>query len=102
LLHTCLKDVFLQADLFVVQNSMTEFLLKRVVIQKLLDPPRDYRLLQNLVDGQSFPHIQLEHLGNKRLELSGKLRWQRWILSPHNLKAQKVHTRTLEGRPERA
>ena len=100
LLHTCLKDVLLQADLFVVQNGMTEFLLKRVVIQKLLDPSRNYRLLQNLVNGQSFPHIQLEHLGNKSLKFSGKLCWQCRILAPDNLKTQKVHTGTLEGRPE--
>lgn len=48
----------------VVQDRMRELLSKSVVIEELSDSPRDYWLLQNLVDRDSLAHVDDQNLRN--------------------------------------
>ena len=46
-----------QVDVLLVQDSVRKLLLEAVLIQELLDPPRDDRLLQDLIDIRSSVNV---------------------------------------------
>jgi hypothetical protein len=46
-----------QVDVLLVQDSVRKLLLEAVLIKELLDPPRDDRLLQDLIDVRSSMYV---------------------------------------------
>jgi len=51
-----------QVDVLLVQDSVRKLLLEAVLIQELLDPPSDDRLLQDLIDVGSSMYVHSKHL----------------------------------------
>lgn len=81
-----------------MKNGVRKLLFEAVLVQELFDPPRDYRLLQDLVNIRPAMNIHGKHLRHQGLELPTKMCRERRIFPANNFQSQKVKVHPLEGR----
>ena len=73
-----------QVDVLLVQDSVRKLLLEAVLIQELLDPPRDDRLLQDLIDIRSSMNVHSKHLRDEGFKFPTEMRREGRIFSANN------------------
>ena len=81
-----------------MQDSVRKLLLEAVLVEERLDPPRNDRLLQYLVDVWASVHVHSQHLRDEGLEFTAEVGRERGKLATDDLQGEEVEVHALERR----
>ena len=73
-----------QVDVLLVQDSVRKLLLEAVLIQELLNPSSDDRLLQDLIDVRSSMNVHSKHLRDEGFKFTTEMSREGRIFSANN------------------